>query len=266
MAEPDPLGELEFLARSPNRVEVLAVLAEGPRTRRDLAEAVDVSQPTLGRILNDLGERAWVVAEGDRYRTTATGDLVAAGITDLRERLAAEAALRDVVPYLPTDAIDVDLRRFADATITTPTQTRPNRPIRRMLDLLGETEAVLLLSHAFNEQKLRLVRDRSVEGSLRTKGVFGADAIDAVRETPDLRALLADIVATEVAEIRVAADPVPVAVEVTDDRTHLLLRDDEGIVRAALDTDDAAVREWAETLHEEFWTGATTLTAADLAG
>jgi len=265
MAEPEPLAEIEFLARSPNRIEVLAALADEPLTRSEVASRVDVSQPTLGRILGDLSDRQWVATEGEFYRATATGDLVAAGITDLRERLAAEARLREVVEWLPADAIDVDLRHLADATITTPTETRPNRPIRRMLELLREADHATLLSHAFNEQKLRLVRDRAVAGDLETAGVFHASAIDALRETADLREILRELVASDAAEICVTEQTVPVAVEVTDDRTHLLLRDDEGIVRASVDTDDAAVREWATALHETFWTDATPLSPDDLA-
>lgn len=265
MAEPDPLAEMEFLARSPNRIAVLAALTERTRTRQELAETVDVSQPTLGRILDDLTERNWVRPEGDGYRATATGEHVAAGLTDLRERLEAEARLRPVAEWLPTDAIDIGIGHLGDATITTPTQTRPNAPIRRMLDLIGETDHVLLFSHAFNEQKLRLVRDRTVEGALTTEGVFTEAAIDAIADTQELRKLLADIVASDRAEIRVATAEIPVAVEVTDTRTHLLLRDDEGIVRAALDTDDPAVRQWAEQLHERYWTEATPVTPETLA-
>jgi len=264
MAEADPLAEIEFLARSPNRIAVLAALVEEPQDRQALAAGVDVSQPTLGRILRDLSERKWVEANDGEYSATATGELVATGITDLRERLAAESHLRDVVEWLPTDAIDVDLTHFADATITTPTQTRPNAPIRRMLDLLRETDRALLLSHAFNEQKLRLIHDRTVDGDLTTRGVFAADAIDALAGTPELRELLGDIVDTPGAEIRVSTEEIPVAVEVTDARTHLLLRNGEGIVRASLDTADPTVREWAEHLHAQYWESSTPVTAADL--
>lgn len=264
MADADPLAEIEFLARSSNRIEVLATLTEGAQTRAELAEAVDVSQPTLGRILRDLGERHWIAADGDAYRATATGRLVAEGITDLRERLETETRLREVVEWLPTEALDVDLRHFAGATITTPTGTRPNAPIRRMLDLLEGTDTALILSHAFNEQKLRLVRDRTVEGTLRTKGVFAGEAIDAIAATPDLRALLREIVATEGAEIRVADREIPLAMEVTDDRTHLLLRDDDGVVRASLDTADATVRDWARAVHERVWQAAKPVDPARL--
>lgn len=264
MTDADPLEEIEFLARSANRIEVLAALVEESQTRQTLANSVGVSQPTLGRILRDLTERKWVATDGDQYWATATGKLVATGITDLRERLATEAKLRDVIEWIPTEAVDVELHNFADAEITTPSQTRPNAPIKRMLELLGKTDHALLLSHAFNEQKLQLVRDRSVAGELTTRGVFGKDAIEAIEATADLRELLADIVASDAAEIRVVTEDIPVAVEVTDSRTHLLLRNDEGIVRASLDTDDETVRAWAESLHEKYWTIGTPLSADDI--
>lgn len=253
MADPDPLAEIEFFARSPNRIEVLSALADDELTRQELADAIDVSQPTLGRILRDLADRRWIETVGERYRATATGRLVEAGITDLHRRLETETRLREIGEWLPTDAIDVDLERFDDATITTPSRTRPNAPIRRMLDLLGSTDRALLLSHSFNEEKLDLIHERTVAGELTTRGVFGQAAIDAVTRQPDLCAKLREIIETERAEIRVHEGDVPLAVEVTDDRTHLLLRDDEGIVRAALDTDDGAVRDWAERLHARYW-------------
>lgn len=264
MADPDPLAEIEFLARSQNRIEVLAALVETPHTRRDLAERLDVSQPTLGRILGDLAERNWVETERGRYRATPTGELVAAGITDLRERLETETRLREVVEWLPTDALGFDFRHLADAAITTPTRTRPNAPIQAMLDLLENADRALLLSYAFNEQKLDRIHDRAVGGELTTRGVFAEEAIDAVTATADLRRRLREVVAAESAEIRVTAAEVPLAMEVTDTRTHFLLRDEDGIVRASLDTGDEAVRAWAEGIHERYWTNATPLGPDDV--
>lgn len=266
MGDPDPLEEVEFLARSANRIEVLSTLSAGAYTRRELGEAVDASQPTLGRILRDLGDRNWVAYDGERYRATATGRLVEAGITDLRDRLEAEGRLREVAEWLPDEALDVDLRHLRDATVTTPTATRPNAPIRRMLELLGETDRAHLLSHAFNEGKLDLVRERTADGTLTTRGVFSEAAIEAVEADPALRERLAEILAAENAEIRVTEEAVPLAVEVTDERTHLLLRDTEGIVRASVDTDDPTVREWALSLHDRYWESATPLDASDLGG
>jgi len=261
----DPLEEIAFLTRSENRIEVLRTLADGAYTRRELGDAVAASQPTIGRVLNDLRDREWVSSDGERYRATATGELVADGITDLRARLETETRLREVVAYLPTDAIDVDLRAFADATITTPTGTRPNAPIERMVDLLAGAAHARLLSHSFNRQKLDCLYDRAVGGPLTIEGVFARDAIAAVRDDPVLQERLRAVVAADGVEIRVTDDPVPVAVEVTDDRTHLLLRDDDGVVRASMDTDDDAVLVWAVETHEHFFADADPLTAADFA-
>lgn len=266
MAEADPLEEIEFLARSSNRVEVLAALVEKPHTRRDLEARLDVSQPTLGRILGDLAERNWVESEQGHYRATPTGRLVEAGITDLRERLATETRLREVVEWLPMETLEFDFRHLADATITTPSRTRPNAPIQRMLELLAATDSARLVSHSFNEQKLDRIHDRTVEGDLTTRGVFAEAAIDAIAATPDLRRQLRTLVDAEGAEIRVTTDDIPLALEVTDDRTHLLLRDGDGIVRASLDTDDETVRSWAETAHERYWSDATPLEPDDIEG
>ena len=261
----DPLEEIAFLARSENRIEVLRTLADDAYTRRELGDAVDASQPTIGRVLNDLREREWVAYDGERYRATATGELVADGITDLRARLETETRLREIIAYLPTDAIDVDLRAFADATITTPTGTRPNAPIERMVELLAGASHAHLLSHSFNRQKLDCLHDRCVDGSLTIAGVFARDAIAAVREDPVLAERLREVVAADGVDIRVTDRAVPVAVEVTDDRTHLLLRDDEGVVRASMDTDDDAVRAWALDTHDSFFADADPLTASDFA-
>lgn len=257
----DPLDEVLFLARSGNRIEALRRLSEGESTRADLCAALDVSQPTMGRILRALEARNWAVREGKRYRATPTGRLVAAGVADLLDRLEAEGRLRDVVEWLP-DGLDFDLRRLADATITTPTTTRPNAPISRMVDLLRNTDRALFLSHAFNEAKLDLLRERADD--LAARGVFSESAIEPVVADPTLRRRLREALSGAGVEIRVTDESVPVAVEVTDDRTHLLLRDGDGVVRASLDTDDDAVRAWAESMHERYWADARPFDVDDL--
>lgn len=259
-----PLEEIEFLARSGNRIEVLATLASGSYTRRELGDVTGASQPTLGRILNDLSDRNWIAYDGDRYRATPTGELVADGITDLRERLETETKLREVVEWLPTEVMDVDLRAFEDAKITTPSSTRPNAPLSRMVELLERTGSARLLSHSFNSQKLDLLERRTTAGDLRAEGVFAADAIDAVAADPDLRGRLEAVVAAGQTDLRVYDGEVPLALELTDDRTHLLLRDEAGVVRGSLDTDNETVRSWAESVYERYWSAASPLDADEL--
>lgn len=258
------LEEIEFLALSPNRVEALTLLAEEPRTRRELAELTDASQPTLGRILGDFQERTWVIRDGSDYVATATGQLVAAGFTELLDVLDTEATLRGVVRWLPTDALEFDLRRLSSATVTTPSQVRPNAPVKRALDLLREAEDVRIFSYAFNEQSLDVIHDRTAEGAQTFRGVFAASAIDALADDSQLRARLVELLDTKTVEIRITDEAVPLATTVADDTVHLFLRDDNGLLQASLDVADEAVHDWASERFERYWAEATPLAAADL--
>lgn len=256
--------EIEFLARSANRVAVLNELTDDTRTRRELAERTDASQPTLGRVLRDLRERKWITYEGQGYAATATGRLVAEGFTDLRDILETEMKLREVVDWLPTEAMAFDLRRLTDATITVPSQTRPGAPVQRVLELLRSSDHVRIVSHAFNEQSLGVIHRRAVDGSQTFKGVLSPDAVDAIARDPTLCQQLQELIDSESAEIRRSSSEIPIAVTITDDLVHLLLRDDDGLLRAALDTDDERVLSWARATHEQYWRDASTLDAKAL--
>lgn len=254
-----PLEEIEFLALSPNRVDVLRLLSAGRYTRTELARETGASQATLGRILGDFDERSWIERDGSEYTATATGQLVAAGFTDLQNILETERRLRGIVEYLPTEEFGFDIRRLAEATITVPTQTRPNAPLQRLLSLLREGDEVRTFSHAFNEQTLTVVREQTQAGDQTFEGVFSRGAIDALADDASLRGQLRDLLATDRASVRIRDDGVPLAAMIVDDVVYFLLRDDHGILRASVDIDDAAVRSWARDAFDDYWESADPL-------
>ncbi|RQG92992.1 ArsR family transcriptional regulator [Natrarchaeobius halalkaliphilus] len=253
------LEEIEFLALSANRVDVLRLLSDDRCTRRELAEATGASQATLGRILADFDDRSWVRRDGSEYAATATGRLVATGFTDLQEIIETERTLREIVDYLPTESLSFDLRRLSDATITVPTQTRPNAPLQRLLGLLEDADEVWTASHAFNEQTLTVVRERTLEGDQRFNGVFSRSAIEALTHDSGLRRRLEGLLETEHASVRITDEEIPLAVMIVDDVVTLLLRDDDGILRASVDVSDEVIRSWAENTFEAYWERATPL-------
>ncbi len=260
------LEEIEFLALSPNRVAVLNALRESPSTRRELEDETGASQPTLGRILRDFDKRNWITRTSDGYDVTATGRLIAAGFTDLRRIVETELTLRDVVEWLPTDEMAFDLLALRDATITTPSQTRPGAPVGRVTETIRGANRVRIVSYAFNERSLETVCRNVLEDDQTFEGVFSATAIDALADDSALRERLRELLETDRAEIRVFDGNVPHAVTVADDVVSLMIRDDDGVLQAALDTDNQHVRMWGEGLHERYWEESNPLEADALEG
>lgn len=258
------LEEIEFLALSANRVEILSVLSEGSHTRTELQERIDASQPTLGRVLRDLTDRRWITYDGEEYVATATGQLIAKEFTDLWETVGAELKLRRVIDWLPTEAMEFDLRHLTDATITIPSQTRPGAPVQRVLELLQSSTHVQIVSHAFNEQSLSVIQQRTATGTQTFEGVFSPAAIDAIAHDSTLRQQLQELIISESAEIRLYDGEISIAVTITDDTVHLLLRDEDGLLRAALDTDDETVLSWARERHEQYWDNSSSLAPESL--
>ncbi len=248
-----PLEEIEFLARSTNRVEVLQLLAAGPHTRGELATATGASQATLGRILEDFVERSWITRTDHTYSATATGRLVAEGIDELVSVLETEGKLREVITYLPTAELGFDLCRLADATVTTPSRTRPSAPLQRVLEGMETARTLRAFSHTLNEQSLTTAHDRVVEGEQEFEAVLSTGAIEALAADDRLWTRLRALVDHGGAEIRVAHEEIPVSVTIADGTVYVLVRDDGGILRAAIHTDDRAVREWASSAFETHW-------------
>lgn len=253
------LEEIEFLALSANRVRILTLLSSEPHTRREIADATDASQATIGRILHDFEERSWIERDGSAYVATPTGTLVADGFTEMLDIFEVEGKLRDVVAYLPTDALDFDLLHLADATITTPSQTRPNAPVQRILDLLRDADDVRIFSHAFNEQSLTVIEQRTTAGEQAFEGVFSRDVVEALAEESGLSRRLASLLESDRAAVRICEQEMPLAVTVADDVVHVLLRDENGVLQASIDTDHSAVREWADETFSQYWEDATPL-------
>jgi predicted transcriptional regulator len=258
----ETLAEIEFLALSANRVTVLAALAEAPHSRSELAELTGASQATLGRILGDFEERHWVERAPDGYEATATGRLVAEEFDGLLSVLDTERQLRPVVDYLPTDAMAFDFRHLADATITMPSETRPNAPLQRLLELLRGADSVTAFSHAFNDQSLSAVTDRL--DTISFQAVLSPAAIDSLTADAELRGRLREVVDAETATIGVYAGEIPLAVTIVDGVVHMLVRDGRGVLQAAIDTDNPTVREWAKRRFEHYRVQSEPLTAEEL--
>ena len=231
------LSEFKSLTRSENRVRVLQLLATESHTHSELGETTGASQATLGRILEDFRARSWVRQDTEGYATTAIGQLLAEGLAELLTTVETERKLRDIVPCLPTSAQGFDLTQFADVTVTMPTQTRPTAPLQRVLKRMRSSETLRAVSRTLNERSLSVITDTVRADRQRFEGVFVESAIETLATDETSWAALTDLAAGENAQLWIRRADVPLAATVSDGTVTLLLRDDDGLVQAAVKPD-----------------------------
>lgn len=245
-----PLEGIAFLSRSRNRVDVLEALDTDAMTRQEVRVATDVSRTTLGRVLREFEERNWVARDGDQYATTPLGELVVESFLSLRETMRCVATLREVVDWLPTDEMDVDLGHFADADVTFPDANNPAAHQARGLELLTSATTLRVLVDAAFPQLVAGTRDRVADGTLSFEGVLSADLVTYLDTNPELAGLFADLAAA--GEVHQHDGPVPYNMLVADETLLLWLCDADQKNQALLTSDDAAVVAWAEETFESY--------------
>ena len=245
------LADVEFLARSPHRVAVLDALADGPRTRDELRDETGASEPTIGRILGDFGERGWTRRDGHEYALTQPGAFVAEHFATLLERISTERRLRDVWHLLPGDLDGFTIDLVADAVVTTVEPGDPYAPANRCASFYPTTDrvrgfdAALTAPHNFESLAELVVDGLEVEFVLPP----------AVSE--NLGAAYPEAERAMNASERVTTwwnDDLPLCrVIVFDDRVGVGGYDpDTGVLAVYVDSAAPELREWALSTFERF--------------
>lgn len=261
----DPLEDVAFLTRSPHRVAVLRELADGLRTRTDLVDATGASRVTVGRILGDFTDREWVARDGDTYRATPLGRLLAADLSRLLDSAAVSQRFRDVLESFPTDEIDVDFRAFADATVTDTDPADPTGPARRYAAVMADADEVRVLSRTAKPAAIRHHRETVVESEQSFAVVHTERSLSAIAADPEMTAWLRDISASAQGEHFRTDRPVPVDVMIADETVVLMLSDESGTRPAVVESDAEAVRAWAVETFEDHRADATPVDVYELA-
>lgn len=243
-------NDVAFLARSEHRITVLDALADQPRDRRELRTLTGVSASTICRTLREFEERRWIRKNGHYYEATQPGVFVARGIVELIERTEIERGLRDVWPLLAIEDGELRIEALSDAVVTVATADDPYRPINRFVSLLRETDRfrfagpeLALLEPCRDELRRRIVDGMETEiidppGAARrilsTYPEHCADPLDSGNLT-----------------VLVCEELPAYGLCLFDGRVGVCGYDpDSGTVRALIDTDAPAVREWAESTYE----------------
>jgi len=249
-----PLEPIAFLARSPNRMQVLTTLTENPRTREQLREELPISRTTLARILNEFEEREWITCRGKEYTTTRESEAILARFDPLLETVRGIENLGEAIDWLPPPANAVDLRHFTDAVITTTVDTNPTAPFDRAYELIHTADRYRAVTNTAIPRYVVTLLERHNQGALDYEGVIAAEFIETLDDADRVESW-EGLAAT--GRTWVYDGQMPISMHIVDQTVLIWLgkvEQNELQIYGLLESDNAAVLSWAESLYQEYRT------------
>jgi DNA-binding MarR family transcriptional regulator len=244
--------EMAYLARSTHRLGVLTALSEEPCDRAELCEATEASPATMSRVLGDFEERGWIVRDGRTYELTQLGAFLTGELVDFCESLATERKLRDVWRWLPREMSRFDVDLFRDAVVSYPGPGYPSQPLERIAELVGGTESLRGFgATVVKSGNLEAAFTRILDG-MESEYVYAPAVFEAVLAwDPEIvtEATSRDNCTHLIHES--LPDGERCGLLLLDERVAICCHDSPtGALRAVVDTDSAAAREWADSVYQ----------------
>lgn len=235
---------IAFLAGSPDRKRLLDHLAEESSSPRDVADALDLSTRSAQRNLSQLVERGWATKREGQYHLTTAGHLVRDTYTNCLADVAAIESFDAFYGHFPDPDTAPDPARLADATCVTAEPDQPQAPVHhyvreiRTLDTDSIRMVSPVLSRLFHEPHAEQVR-----AGTTTELVLPADRVEAARDKNPLE--FETVLAVPRFTLYRYDDDVGYGLTIADDRTFALAYDEDGQLRACVDSTDPNLRVWA---------------------
>jgi predicted transcriptional regulator len=246
------LEEVAFLARSKNRIAVLTELNDdGPLRRRTLLERANCDRTTLQRNLDALVERGWVAESNRTYRITPAGQLVTTGISECLETTAAATELEPFLRWMPEGALGFDIERLVGAETTVNDATNPDRVVCRHTETLRTADRFRGFIPFVGRHSLETVWRRVTSDDGAFEVVVPEASVDGVESEPRYARMFDELRESDRIDVLATSDDIPYYLGIVDGVVQIGNTTDDGSRRAMIETDDDAVRRWAEDTYRE---------------
>lgn len=261
-----PLDDVDHLARSPHRAQVLRLLARGDWTRRDLHDETAIPQPTLGRILGSFQDRSWLERHGQTYSLTLHGRLIASHFEDLLDVVETVQALPATADYEPLIDLGFETDWLARMEVTTPDdQTDWYGHLRQTRKSVGTVDDVREIAPGPLPGMAELLLEHLRTNEFEIESVFPRDTFESIVADPDDRSLFADLLRTENANVYLVDDSIRYYVARHGDHVVVDVPSTTGSPVVRLTTDQQAVLDWVGTTIDDIRDRAVQVTLDDLA-
>lgn len=240
------LEPIAYLTRSPSRIRILDALDNGVRTRDELVDTTDVSRFTVSRTLAEFEDRGWTSRSATGYSLTGEGSFVICEVRSLLSNVDVAAKLDGTLEWLQTDELDVDIARFRDANVYTPSKTDHTAHIRVAADAVRNADRVRGVVTGVSHEMFEAVWEAAVHGSLDLAGVLHSRTIEAIHSDGELSKRVRELIREGGADIYEYKDGNQlVMLNICDETVYLCGHDEDGPAPGTIETEDAAVHSWA---------------------
>lgn len=235
------------------RADLLACLADGARSQRDLREELDRSRSTVYKAVTELAEAGLIAESAEGYELTGVGRLAWRRYDDYQARLDRLVAAEPLLNAIPDDR-RVPLSTFEHGRVIVPGRHAPERPLDHLEALAEDVDTLRCFSPAGMPRYFSDIHERVADDDLTAKLVIEDDGIDRVRTTYDRFEAAVDDSAFDV---RIATGKLPFAIVVFDEAELGLFAYDAGTLVGATFCDDDAALTWGERLFDRVHEQAT---------
>lgn len=254
-AREDALNEIDFLARSANRVKLLHELLDSGRLERDDVKACcEASRTTLQRNLDALCEHGWIQNTNRTYALTPSGEIVIEAFSELVETIQLERELQPVLNWLPTSELDIDLTTLSNATVITPDPSNPYAPVNRHIDAMESTDRFRCMLPAIGLQPMTIAHERIVDNGCTHEIIVDRGVAETLRSDPSYAGLIDEMTETGRCHVYTYGGDLSFYLGLTDDVVQIGVEDDEGVPRGLVEIDATSgdVRERAERIYADY--------------
>lgn len=250
------LSAVQFLANSANRVRVLSALVDDRTSRRELQERTETSRSTVARILEEGERRGWVDSTGSEYWLTPLGKAMVNDFLTYLETVEGIQHLGETVNQFPPPLFSLDFRHLRDAVVVEPTPEDPAAPNSRAFELFRQATTYRGVTHTAFQHFAKILSDAVDANRLDYEHVFEKAFVEELRADSE-----------RAAEWPMLHDgtwqydgTVPISLHIIDGRVLIWLGDSREEIAGLLESENAAVLEWAESLYETYRAAAEPVT------
>ena len=237
---------IDLLRRSP----LLEELQEEEYDRRELQDRLAISRATSHRHTKLLSELGVIERVDGQFGLTESGILLADACTNFKRDAHTALQLAPVLKAVRDAPVPIDNEAFADAIVTGTEHGDPHTPLVRFLALLRKTDTLHALDlDVIGPVRLDEIKERIVNGMETELIGLPEVARDVIENYPENC-----IEACESGYLTVKlVDKLPFALTIFDDRVGIgVCEPGTRTLRMFVDTDEAAVREWAWKVYEVY--------------